>query len=361
MGGSKVRNKVGMRASARWCSAAVLVVAASALVAGCAEDDAGGAGADAVPASDHYPVTVENCGREITFEQAPSRVYLGYQSAAELFFGLGLGDRAMWQIQPADPPLTEQEADFERVPDKSPDPYVPVGREEMLSLGPDFYFAYVNSEYGGPDQLAPGLATLEDFDKIGANVYALVCPDEDPIKIDFTYRAITDLGLIFDMEDEAAALIEDIQARLADVQERVAGSDPVPVFFYYGGEAPMGTWGQGSYLDQMIELAGGENVFGETSGGRRGYLQLSKEEVVNTAPEYFLINGTATDDNDVEAKAQYLFDTFPDMPASQDERFGITYDTANTPGWRFVDIVEDLARDLHPEAFEDVPEDGSTE
>jgi ABC-type Fe3+-hydroxamate transport system substrate-binding protein len=95
-----------------------------------------------------------------------------------------------------------------------------------------------------------GLATLEDFDSIGANVNALGCPEEDPIPIDATYQAVEDLGKIFDVESEAAATIEDMKARIDEVQRRVEGLDPVPVFYYYGGEGPLGTWGKGSSQGQ---------------------------------------------------------------------------------------------------------------
>ncbi len=346
-------------APARRSIASAGVILLSVLMAGCANDSTGSAGgstSSSAAASDHYPVTVQNCGRDVTFDKAPSRTFLGYQSAAELFFGLGLGERAIAQVQPVDKPLSDQAADFESVPDESPDPYVPVGKEQMLNLRPDFLFAYVNSEYGGPDELAPGLATLDDFDSIGANVYALVCPDEDPIPIDATYRAVEDLGKIFDVESEATATIEDMQARIDEVKRRVEGLEPVPVFYYYGGEGPFGTWGKGSYLDAMIELAGGENVFGDAEGGRRGYLEVSQEKVAATDPAYFLVNGSAMDDNTVEDRADYLFRTFPELKASQDRAYGVTFDPANTPGWRWVGIVEELARALHPEAFADLPE-----
>lgn len=338
------------------CSIASLFLV-PALVAGCATSDTSAAGGatTTAPASDHYPVTVENCGRTLTFDEAPSRAYLGYQSAAELFFGLGLANRAIAQITPADTPLPEQAADFERVPDRSPDSYVPVGREEMLQLRPDLLFAYVNSEYGGPDNLAPGLATVDDLASIGANVYALVCPGEEPVRVDFTYRAIRDLGVIFDMEDRANAVAEEMQARIADVQRRVAGREPKPVLFYYGGEGPLMTGTNISFMDEMIRLAGGTNVFGDIGGGRRGFLDVSQEQVATTNPYAFMIVATPSSEQDAPTKAEYLYRTFPQMQASMDRRVVLTTDTADTPGRRYVSVIEDLARALHPDAFVDAP------
>ncbi|MFD7658406.1 ABC transporter substrate-binding protein [Actinosynnema sp. NPDC059797] len=298
-------------------------------------------------------MTVENCGRRVTFEKAPSRVFLGFQPAAEIFFELGLGDRAVAQIKPIDPPLPDQAADFDRVPDESPDAYVPVGREKMFGLRPDMMFAYVNSEYGGPEHLAPGLATIEDFQSIGAQVYALVCPGENPVQTAFTHRALADLGRIFDVEDRAKAVSDGLKARVAEVQRRVAGREPVPVFYYYGGEGPIRTGSRDALVNEVIGLAGGVNVFGDVGGGRRGFLQVSQEQVAATDPAVFLVGASANSDKDLAARVDYLYRMFPEMRASKDERYTVTYDSANTPGLRYVDTVERLARVLHPDAFAD--------
>ncbi|ACU37787.1 periplasmic binding protein [Actinosynnema mirum DSM 43827] len=340
------------RARSRPLAAALLL--SSALLTGCATGVQGGV-TDQPDPSGHYPVTVENCGREVTFDRAPGRVYLGFQSAAEVFFGLGLGERAIAQITPVDTPLPEQAADFDRVPDESPDSYVPVGKEQMFGLRPDLLLAYVNSEYGGPDQLAPGLATVDDLQAIGARVYALVCPEDTPVRTGFTYRALTDLGAIFDVEERAAEVVDSMKARIAEVQRRVAGREPVPVFYYYGGEGPIMTGTRDAFVNEVIALAGGSNVFGDTGGGRRGFLDVSQERVAATDPAVFLIGASPNDDKDLAAKTDYLYRTFPQLKASKDKRTALTYDTANTPGWRFVDVVEDLARTLHPDAFDAEP------
>ncbi|GAA1287327.1 ABC transporter substrate-binding protein [Saccharothrix xinjiangensis] len=342
---------------------AAALFAMSVLVAGCAGSEGasnGGDSANSPGSSDHYPVTVENCGRQVTFEKAPSRVFLGFQPAAELFFDLGLGERAVAQIKPIDTPLPEQAADFDRVPDESPDAYVPVGKEEMFGLRPDMLFAYVNSEYGGPEHLAPGLATVEDFQSIGAQVYALVCPGENPVQIAFTYRALTDLGRIFDVEDRAKAMIDGMKARIAEVQKRVAGRTPVPVLYYYGGEGPIRTGSRDAFVNEVIGLAGGVNVFGDVGGGRRGFLQVSLEQVAATNPAVFLVGASANSDKDLEDRTDYLYRMFPGMQASKDKRFTVTYDSANTPGVRFVDTIERLARTLHPDAFDAEPSTSPT-
>ena len=48
------------------------------------------ASAEAAPG---YPVSVENCGRTVTFDSAPERVVSLWQAPTEMMLALGLGDR----------------------------------------------------------------------------------------------------------------------------------------------------------------------------------------------------------------------------------------------------------------------------
>lgn len=342
-------HRVGSR---RWWSSAALL-ATAVLVAGCAQQSSSPAlRPNTVGLGGHYPVTVDNCGRSVTFAQAPRRVFLGFQSAAELFFGLRLGDKAIAKIAPVDPPLPEQAGDFARVPNRSRDGYLPVGKEQMLQLHPDLLLAYVNGEYGGPDNRAPGLATVADLASIAANVYAVVCPNDNPVRIDLTYRAVDDLGRIFGIEATAREVTDRMRARIADVQRRVAGRPAVPVLFYFGGTGPVTTASRDAIMDEMIRLAGGENVFGSVGGGRRGFLDVALEEVAAKNPAVFLISAGSADQR--QARADFLYRNFPWMPASRDRKVVVTNDSADAPGWRVVSVVENLARTLHPDAFADI-------
>ena len=40
----------------------------------------------------HYPLTVENCGSRLTFQQAPARSVTIGQAATEMLYALGVGD-----------------------------------------------------------------------------------------------------------------------------------------------------------------------------------------------------------------------------------------------------------------------------
>jgi len=306
-----------------------------------------------------YPVTIENCGRTLTFEAPPNRAVLSYHPIAEMFVGLGLADRAVGRAGyqgafPEPSVLPEQAADFATIPVVSDELYPPP-REQLLALRPDFLLAYGDFDYGGEHEGADGLATLEELDQAGVQVYSVTCPDPTGNyageTLDAGYRSILDLGTIFGVRDRAEQRVQQMREQIADVQQRVADQPPVDVIMYSGGTGPLDLAGGVGINSELLEAAGGRNLFDEEGL----YFQASLEAVAAKNADAFVIFADASTPEgelDTSAAADFLFKTFPRMQASRDRRIVETAFEYTTPGWRNADTVEDLARQLHPTAFQ---------
>ena len=306
-----------------------------------------------------YPVQVDNCGRTLTFDKAPSRAVLPYHPMAEIMVGLGLADRAIGRVGyegalTKPPLLPEQAADFEQIPVVS-DGNFPPPKEQMLALRPDFLFAYGDFDYGGEHEGAEGLATLEDLDAAGVQVYSVVCPDEagkfTEETLEVTYRAILDIGTIFGVSERAEQRVAQMKAQIADVEKKVADEPTLKVIAYGGGKGPVSLAGGQTIISQIIDAAGGENVFAD----RDPFFEASLEAVAAKDADAFLIFADyeeATDKLDATKESEFLFTTFPGMQASRDRRVAVTDYVYTSPGWRVAQTVEDIARQLHPEVFE---------
>ncbi|MGH8931886.1 MAG: ABC transporter substrate-binding protein [Egibacteraceae bacterium] len=338
------------------CGSACLLLLVSVTLAACGGAPTSGALAQA--ASDYYPVTVENCGHTLTFNEAPSRAVLPYQPIAEMFVGLGLADRAVGKVgyrgglSEEAAVLPEQAEDFAGIPDVS-DTSFPPPKEQMLALRPDFLLAYGDFDYGGEHAGAEGLATREQLKAAGAEVYTVVCPGDFSTQesLAAAYRSILDLGTIFNVSERAEARVAQMQQQIADVEAKVGNEQAVKVLAYTGGTGPIQTLGGIGINNELIEAAGGENVFAEAEA----YFQAPLEEVAATDPDVFLIwadSEEATPRLDGSDEATFLFETFPNLVASRDRRVVVTDWVYTNPGWRVAQTVEDLARQFHPEAFD---------
>ncbi|MGF1662353.1 MAG: ABC transporter substrate-binding protein [Kineosporiaceae bacterium] len=356
-------------ARTRTCSASlrlVLGLGAALAMASCAASTDGaatepsGGPAEASGSETGYPVEIENCGRTLRFDAPPERAVLSYHPVAEMFVGLGLADRAVGRagysgaFGDAPPTLPEQEADFERIPVVSDTVYPPT-REELLALRPDFLLAYGDFDYGGEQEGVEGLATLDQLADAGVQVYTVACPDPSGNyageTLDAAYRSLTDLGRIFGVSERADQQVAEMQAQIESVQEQVSGRPPVDTIMYAGGTGPLLLSGGVGINDEILQAAGGRNLFPDDGL----YFEASREAVAAQRAEAFVVFAEATDPDgelDPEPAASFLTEAFPEMPASADRRIAVTSYEFTAPGWRSAQTVEDLARQLHPDAFE---------
>ncbi len=302
------------------------------------------------PAVAGFPVTIENCGNTLTFEAPPERALVTYQNVAEILVALGLTDKIVGVTYGmAYPPPPEYQAEVEGLNYLSPPEGGSAVKEVALSTQPDLVIAAYPTYDFDPSQ---GLATEDDYRAAGAQIFGMSveCGSEPgAATIEDVYADILALGAIFGVSERADSLVSEMRERIAAVQQQVAGREALPVAFYDAGEEQIGVYGSGLNAD-MIRLAGGANVFADRP---EVYLQVSQESFAATSPAIFAVldyEGSPLVP-DEEARAEFLFSTFPNMPASQARRWVSVSGAAFAAGIRIPDAVETMARAFHPEAF----------
>lgn len=234
-----------------------------------------------------YPVTVDNCGTSLTLPRRPARAVSNDVNTTEDLLALGLVDRIAGTFGVSAAGMApEYQAAFSAVHHISPK-YVTL--EPLVGARPDFLFAGWNYglEKGSatltPDALAArGIPTLALRESC-----AHVQPNRTAVSIDDTYTDLRTLGVIFDVQATAEQLITDMKATVKAVQEKVAGKPAKTVFLYDGGQdAPFTAPGLAMPND-LINLAGGRNVFADL---KQTWTSVSWEKVVAADPDCILIN-----------------------------------------------------------------------
>jgi iron complex transport system substrate-binding protein len=175
-----------------------------------------------------YPLTLQNCGREITIEHAPERVVSIGQSTTEILYLLGLADKvagtAVW-IGPVIAGYEEVNAKVERLADNDPSFESVVGRK------PDLVTAQFQWHVG-PEGI---VAKPEQFEELKIPVYTSPadCAGKDnsgggdgvrteKFTMDLIYREITELAQIFDVQDKGEKLVAELKAREEAARRKIA-------------------------------------------------------------------------------------------------------------------------------------------
>jgi iron complex transport system substrate-binding protein len=173
------------------------------------------------------------------------------------------------------------------------------------------------------------LATAERLTELGIPHFAV-----QPDGIEDVLAIIRDLGMITGASDAAAAIILEIRTDLDDVARRVAALPQPRVAYILGGNPP---WvaGPGTYIDELMTVAGGSNVFDDLD---LLYAPVSMEALLNRDLDLILLsNGVAQPPPLAHLPSVVL-------PESVD-----------IPGPGLGQAARDIARLIHPGAFDEGP------
>ena len=320
-----------------------LVPAAALLLAGCAAGTAADPTADATTdaAASGYPLTVDNCGTEVTFDAAPERVVTIKSSTAELLLALGLEDRIVGTAF-SDGPVPDEysgaASGLEVLSDKVP------SQEVTLAAEPDLVFAGWESNL--PAEGAGDRAALEQLG-VATYVAPAACKEEgympDPLTFDGVFADFEEAGAIFGVPDAAADLVADQRAALDAIEPNDEGL--TALWYSSGYDQPF--VGAGIGAPQMImEAAGLENVVADVHDS---WTSLSWEAVVDADPDVIVLVDAPWNTADSKIAKLEANAATAALPAVQQGRYVIVDFPSTEAGVRNVAAVASVVEQL--EAF----------
>lgn len=322
-------------------STAILAVLTASALAGCALT-----AAEAQPAStststttaDAYPLTIDNCGTAVVFDEAPERVLAIKSTSIEMMLALGLQDRMIGTAF-SDGPAAEAWADrgasiptiSERVP----------GQEATLDLEPDLVYAGWESNV-----TADGAGDRDALAALGVNTYvspaACQQPGYQPVPLAFddVFADIAEVGEIFNVPARAAALIDAQRTALEALTPDDRGL--TALWFSSGSDVPFVGAGIGA-PQMMMDAAGLTNIAADID---ETWSSLSWEVVVDANPDVIVLVDSAW--GSVEKKIGVL-EANPAtaaLPAVAESRYLVVPFPAAEAGVRNVEAVESLVAQL---------------
>ncbi len=283
----------------------------------------------ATPVPDQSITLIDGLKREVKLAQPAQRIISIAPSNTELLFAVGAGPQLVGREEMADYPVEAKAIE------SIGSVFGKLNTEAIVALKPDLILA---AEINPAEQVK----TLED---LGLTVYYLANP------IDFPGLAenIKIVGQLTGHTAEAEKLGQSVMARYQAVIDAVATASTKPTVFYeIDATDPTKpyTTGPGTFLDKLIELAGGVNI------GRAlkdQFAQISSEELVKVNPDLIVL-GDALYGVTPESVAQRA--GWDKLSAVKNGAV-YTFDDnlASRPGPRLIDGLEAFAKLIHPELF----------
>ena len=270
----------------------------------------------------------DQLGRTVTLNGTPQRIISLAPANTEILFALGLSDKVVGDTDYCNYPAEAQNV-------SKVGGFSTPSIEKIVALQPDVVFA-------APIHEAKVIPQLEN---LGIKVIALA-----PTTINETYDAIELVGKVTSVQKAADTLTKSMKTRIDAVTSLVANLSigERPNVFYIVWHDPLMTAGHDTLQGQLIELAGGKNIFDDLTGYPKP--QGAPEPVLDRNPD-IIIAGTGMGSG-ADAPLQWAQNgsSLQGTNAYKEGKiFSINTDIAGRFGPRIVDALEEMLRLIHPE------------
>jgi iron complex transport system substrate-binding protein len=277
------------------------------------------------PASPIYKEYVDEVGRTVRVPQPVQRIVSLAPSLTETIYALGLQDRLVGDTDYCDyPPDAQKKTKVGGAINPS--------LEQIVALRPDLVLVTKSLNR---------LETVNALDGLGIPAYAT-----DPHTVQEIVSSTERLADVLGVPDAGATLRADLERHVTDLQQRLSGLPPRRVLFIVWSD-PLISVGKGTFIADAMRLAGAISIVDSA----QDWPHMSLEEVVRLQPEYLVFAASHSDGG------QNDFDVLAERPgwrgldAVRNRHFAVISDAVNRTTPRIVSAIENLARQLHPEAF----------
>lgn len=266
---------------------------------------------------------VDKTDTEVTIEEKPERIISTVASSTEIVFAVGAGDRVVgvteWDNYP------EEVFDIEKIGDMN------LNIEKIVELEPDL--------------VVSDLLNAQDVDALrnaGLTVVVLGAQSLEEV-----YEDIELVGKATGEVETASEVINEMKETVDHVTETVSSlSEEEKKTAWLEIDPELFSAAQGSFLHELLTLAGGKNIIEEMEG----WPQISEEIVIERDPDVIITTyGDYVEDpvNTVLSR-----ESWSQITAVENEHvIDIDSDILSRAGPRLVDGLMELAKALYPDLF----------
>jgi iron complex transport system substrate-binding protein len=259
----------------------------------------------------------DDFGDPIVVRSIPKRIVSLNPATTDLIFALGAGDRLVgrthWDLYPPE---------AVNVPDLGSG--IRPNVEVVLGARPDLVLLYASND---------NRAAASDLRAAGVNTLSL--------KIDSIaefHRAALLIGRLLGDSARGAAVSDSVRKTLQRVRDATARLNR-PTVFWHIWDAPLITVAGGSYMNELIEIAGARNIYGEMTEASP---MVSIEDVLRRNPDYIITGPEGAEKIKVDPR-------WAEAPAVKAGRLIIADTTlVGRPSVRLGEAAVSLAKAIHP-------------
>ena len=277
-----------------------------------------------------FPMTLtDQMGREVVIEKIPERIVSLAPNNTEILFALNLEDKIVGVTTFCDYPLGVENK--EKIGD-----YEEPNIEKILSLNPDLVFANDIHQ-----------KSIEELEKL--NIVSVVL---DSKNINEVFDSIELAGKATGQDDEALALTNDLKERMKKIEDKTANlkADERPKVYYELWPSPIMTCGPGTFVNDIILKAGGQNI---AFDAKLAYPQYSQEVILAKNPDIIIFSHHGSGSYNITGDEILSRQGWSNVNAVKNKKvYYIDENIVQRATPRLIDGLEQFFKIIHPEFFE---------
>lgn len=292
----------------------LIILLSSISLSGCVEESSQSSG---------KLIIKDALGRTVTIEKTPSRIVSLAPSVTEILFAVGAGNKVVGVTAYCDYPPEVKE--IPKVGDVT-HPNI----EKIISLSPDLVIAHRLND----------LSVIEKLDALGISVIAL-----DEKNLEDVIKSVELIGKITGNEENATKIVSEMREKIEEINKSVKTRGVrVMVVVWHD---PVWIAGGETFIDDMIKICGGVNVFEEV----KGYQIVGYEEIIKRDPEVIIVMKDKYAGGKIPYEAIMKDERLASISAVKNGRvYMIDADIISRPSPRLMLGLEELFRAIQGEA-----------
>ena len=268
-------------------------------------------------------------GNEVTMPNKIERIISTAPSNTEILVGLGLSDKLV-AIDTYSSDVEGIQSDVEKIDFLNPD------AETIIGLDPDIIIASGHNKSGASDD--PFKLVKE------AGISVVYIPSSESIQ--GIYDDINFIADITNTEEKGQEIVDTMKNQINEISAKAKDiKDKKKVYFEIGPSPNLYSFGNSTFLNEMIEIIGAENIFKDENG----WTSPSAESIIDKNPDVILTNVNYIDNPVEEIKSR---EGWQDITAIKDNQvYLIDKNSSSRPSQHIIKALNEMAKAIYPNVY----------
>ncbi|WP_276700186.1 MULTISPECIES: ABC transporter substrate-binding protein [Romboutsia] len=269
-------------------------------------------------------------GTEVNIPKKIEKIISTAPSNTEVLMALGLGDKLV-AIDKYSTDIEGVNTELPQIDFSNPD------AETIIGLEPDIVIASGHNKTG---------STEDPFKAISeAGIPVVYIPSSD--SIDGIYKDIEFIAEVVNEKSKGKEIIDDMKAQVDEIKaigDTIA--DKKSVYFEISPVPYLSSFGKSTFLNEMIEIIGAENIFANEDG----WISPTAEAIIDANPDVIITNAEYMENPTGEIKSRNAWENINAI--KNNEVYLVDKNASSRPSQNVVKALKQMAEAVYPEYYE---------